>query len=109
MKPIDNIAEYLFSRRAKNLPPNALAEVFDRLIWCMDDNGKEICEAIKEWLEGNNSEKIEIALYMESVSPYPTYKEMDITLKHISKKYPQFQEKCHEIRESIHLQIKHSH
>lgn len=33
---------FLVERKANELPPEALAEVFDKLIWRMDDNGLEI-------------------------------------------------------------------
>jgi hypothetical protein len=44
------VAEFFFDNRAKNLPPSALAEVFDRLIWCFGDNGAEIGEIQQQWL-----------------------------------------------------------
>ena len=46
---MENIADYLFARRARSLPPEGLAEVFARLIWTMDDNGDEIIEAMRRW------------------------------------------------------------
>ena len=37
-----DVMEFLYAHRAPNLPADALAEVLDRLIWCLDDNGDAI-------------------------------------------------------------------
>ena len=42
----EEMMDFLFMRRAQNLPPAGLAEVFCRLLWCMDDNGSEIAQGL---------------------------------------------------------------
>ena len=50
----ETMMEFLFARRTSNLPATGLAEVFDRLIWCMNDQGAELLEVRKKWLEGED-------------------------------------------------------
>jgi len=81
--------EHLFSRRAPNLPPAGLAEVFDRLLWCLDaSDGAEILETQRDWLRSGDLEKIEIALAMSEVFPYSTREELAENLDRLVKQFP---------------------
>ncbi|WDE09372.1 hypothetical protein [Thalassomonas haliotis] len=91
---IEMIMDSLFDRRVENLPAEALAEVFDRLIWCEADNGYELCEVREKWLQGDSQERCAIALEMNDIFPFESIKEMKRVFETITKKWPQFQERC---------------
>ncbi|WP_444942020.1 hypothetical protein ACJJI3_07490 [Microbulbifer sp. ZKSA004] len=94
---IEGVMEYLFEFRVENLPAEALAEVFDRLIWCVADNGKEISIVQKKWLEGESYEKCSIALAMNEIFPYEEVSEMKEAFREITKKWPGLGSRCNEI------------
>ena len=89
-----NLAEYLFEHRAKNLPAIDLAEIFDRLIWVLDDNDRQIMETIETWLLGNDSEKIEIALLMNEIFPFEDRLQMENVLNRIAIDFPKLSHHC---------------
>lgn len=81
--------EWLFARRASNLPPEGLAEIFDQLLWCLDPaGGPEILETQRDWLRSGDLEKIEIALAMSEVFPYSTREELAENLDRLVKQFP---------------------
>lgn len=86
--------EYLVTHRATNLPAEALAEVFDRLIWCFSDNGHAICAVRHDWLQSTDEYKVEIALSMEEVFPFSTKVEMVEQLQRIAQQFPSLRKKC---------------
>jgi hypothetical protein len=94
---MENIAEYLFSRRARDLPPKALAEVLDRLVWTMDDNGKEIRQALRKWIESDDLERIRIALTCNEVFLYSTRQEMMDAFNSVCHRFPELRRACDEI------------
>jgi len=94
MKTLNEIFEYLYSRRVKDLPPTALAEVFNRLMWCLDDNGAEILEIQREWLKSDDLNKVEIAIHMNEACPFDTQSELIEQLEAISLKFPALRRSC---------------
>lgn len=94
------VLEYLYDVRARNLPPVALAEVFDKLIWCTADNGAEILRVAEDWLKGNNREKVQIALTMSEVFPFGSLEEMEQELGAVAQRWPEFSARCQELIES---------
>jgi hypothetical protein len=86
--------EYFVAHRAPNLPAEALAEVFDRLIWCFADNGHAICAVRGGWLQSADEYKVEIALSMNEVFPFPTRKQMEENLDRIALQFPRLREQC---------------
>ena len=99
MKSFEDIANYLFANRAKALPPRALAEVFDRLIWCLDNDGGEILKIQREWLSCQDVEKVKIALAMTEVFPFESRDQMNDILASISAKWPELRVKCERFAE----------
>ncbi|NRB81928.1 MAG: hypothetical protein HRU38_25270 [Saccharospirillaceae bacterium] len=87
----------LIERSSSNLPSIALAEVFDRLIWCEKDNGGELCEVIEKWLKGNCKTKCKIALEMKSTYPFETIELMKVVFKSIIEKWPELEVQCESI------------
>ena len=92
-----NIAELLFKRRAPNVEPKWLAEVLERLVWLMDDNGTEIVEALAEWVTGSDREKIDIALAFEEISLFDERTEMSEAFDKLCSQYPDLRTRCDEI------------
>ena len=93
MTDANSFMEYLVTHRATNLPAEALAEVFDSLIWCFSDNGHGICAVRHDWLQSTDEYKVEIALSMEEVSPFSTKVEMVEQLQRIAQQFPSLRKK----------------
>jgi hypothetical protein len=100
------IMEYLYDHRVKNLPPDALAEVFDRLIWCLDNSGSDVIRTIEEWLQSPDRERVEIALSMREVFPFLTTEQMVQVFSTISSRWPDLGPRCSEIGEQRKQQSK---
>ena len=94
---MENIADYLFSRRARSLPPEGLAEVFARLIWTMDDNGDEIIQAMRRWIDSGDIEQARIALALREVFYYPTREAMVEAFDQLCVRFPECRRECDEI------------
>lgn len=94
---INSIMSFFIENSAPNLPPEALAEVFDKLIWCLSDNGEGILEVRKEWIAGDDLFKVEVALAMTETFPYETREEMVIRFDEIVNKWPDLESRCSEI------------
>jgi len=86
--------EYFVAHRANNLPADAFAEIFDRLIWCLDDNGDAISAVTREWLQSTDEYKVEIVLSMNDQFPFPTRAQMEEHLPKIALRFPRLREKC---------------
>lgn len=99
---IDGVMEFLFVHRASALPPSALAEVFDRLIWCTDDQGAGLLKVREEWLRSTDRARVEIALAMEESLPFANFAEMDEALTCIETLWPDLGPRCCEIRAGRH-------
>lgn len=98
MTSISEILEGLFAYRAPALPPEALAEVYCRLIWCFSDNGAEVTKMQRRWMQGSDFEKVKIALCMDEVVPFTSREEMDVVLNRICQQWPELAAKCHEYK-----------
>jgi hypothetical protein len=63
---IENIAEFMFERRARELPLEELAELLDELTWALDEpTVMQVAETRRSWLEGDDPERIRVALLMK--------------------------------------------
>lgn len=86
--------EYLVENRARDLPADALAEVFDRLLWCTADNGEEILSVRREWLDSNGLYNVRVALAMSEVFPCNTRDEMVELFGRICSRWPELNGEC---------------
>lgn len=102
----DDIAEYLFAHRARALPPAALAEALDRLIWVLDDNGASIHNAQRRWLRGDDEAKVEVALMMDEVFPFADRDEMASILSSVAARWPRLAPLCKEVIEQWDAQLR---
>ncbi|MBU2707726.1 hypothetical protein KCM76_17165 [Zooshikella marina] len=94
---MSDVMAYLLSRLVTGLPVSELANVFDCLIWCMDDNGADIEAVRQEWLLSDDKRKVEVALSMSETYPYDSRQELIDGLKLIKNKWPDLEPKCNEI------------
>jgi hypothetical protein len=97
MITIEQVMTYMLRNSVTGLPPASLAEVFDRLIWCLADNGEGLLNVRKDWLECNDPAKIEVALNMSETFPYDTREEMIRKFREIKDSYPRLTDRCNEI------------
>jgi hypothetical protein len=94
---MSSVMDFLVNNCVENLPPKALGEVFDRLIWCLSDNGAGIHEVIRKWLTGNDLFRVQVALAMDEAFPYETREEMVVNFEKIIKKWSFLEERCSQI------------
>lgn len=94
---ICEVMEYLLASSASNLPTSALAEVFDRLIWCLADNGDELLRVRDAWLESSDVRKVAIGLAMDETFPFGGADEMQTKLEGIAARWPELGDRCREI------------
>lgn len=94
---IETIMNYLLENSAPNLRPDALAEIFDRLIWCLNDNGTELLKTRDNWLATDDYNKVSIALCMKETFPYNNKEDMITNFNRIKKHWPSLSEQCDEI------------
>ena len=94
---IESIMNYLLENRAKNLPSIALAGVCDQLVWCLNDNGKTLLEIRDKWLNGDDYDKVGIALNMQETFPYHSQEEMIKNFERIKARWPSLSEQCEKI------------
>ena len=88
------VMEFLWRRRAPNLPPAGLADVFDRLVWCMDDNGAEVLAVRAKWLAGDDIERVRVALAMTEAYPCGTRSEIASLCERLTSRWPELQPEC---------------
>ncbi|RLC02251.1 MAG: hypothetical protein DRI57_30255, partial [Deltaproteobacteria bacterium] len=97
MITVSEVMTYLVENRAAGLPAASLAEVFDRLTWCLSDNGGEMLRVRKDWLECDDPVKIEVALGMSETFPYETREEMVAKFDRIADRWPRLTGRCDKI------------
>lgn len=96
---ISAVMDYLYERSPRNLPPGALAEVFDRLVWCLDDNGAGLGRHREAWLQGGDKRRVAIALAMDEFFPFRDQRRMEEVLIAISGRWPEFSARCTDLTE----------
>lgn len=94
---MENIADCLFHRRAPHLPADARAGVLDQLIWTMDDNGREICEALRQWIASGDRARVEVALAVKEVFFYANRLEMTDAFERLCARFPELRPRCDDI------------
>ena len=94
---IVNIAEAIFEQRAPAVQPEWLAEILSRLVWLTADNGSEIMRTLEEWLEGDNPEKIAVALAFDEAFLFRDISKAEEVFSALTIKFPEFSANCDEI------------
>ena len=88
------VMSFLVERSITGLPAKELGSVFDKLVWCMDDNGGEINLERRNWLRSDDKKKVEIALSMSEMFPFDSRNEMLDCFESVKQKWPEFEEIC---------------
>lgn len=94
---MESVMEYLVNSRADALSPEALGEIFDRLIWCLKDNGKQVLAVRENWLRSVDRERVKIALAMNETYPFKTFAEMKEVLMSVGERWPELRSRCDEL------------
>jgi hypothetical protein len=102
---IEDVMEFLVDNRTPDLELNVLADIFDRLIWVVDDNGAGIGIVRRKWLNGDDATRVEVALRMEEVFPFQSREEMEGTFSEISRRWPRFGHLCEKILHQWDIQF----
>jgi hypothetical protein len=97
---MSNVMDWLIGHRAPALPADALAEVFDRMIWCLDDNGGALLQVREQWLVSEDRDRVEIALAMQETFPFQEAAKMNEVFARISAKWPELAASCEAIRQA---------
>ena len=92
--------DFLFDHRVPGLPPTALAEVFDRLIWCLADQGEMLLNVRQSWLASDDRDRVEVALAMNETYPFTKLEEMEATFRKIVSRWPDLEPRCAEMVQS---------
>lgn len=95
----NNIADELFekSRLVIRAWPKGLAEIFELLVWTMNDNGTEISRAIERWLLSDDVERVRVAVEVRDWFPFPHATEMDAALAVVKARWPELASLCDEM------------
>ncbi len=94
---VEELMKFLYANRAPALPPEALAEVFDRLIWCLEDNGATLLSVREDWLRSDDRARVEIALTMNETYPFHSEADMHRALHAIGARWPDLRGRCEEL------------
>jgi hypothetical protein len=94
--PAVDVADYLFerSRGVIRAWPRGLAELFELLVWTMDDNGAEVMRAVERWLLSDDFERVRVAVELREVFPFRHRAEMDAALAVVKARWPELAERC---------------
>jgi len=85
---MQQIMDGLVDGLAPKLPGSVLGEVFDRLIWVLDDNGAQLIDICQEWLVGDDRRRVEAALSLGEVFLYDTREELEAHLAPVAARWP---------------------
>lgn len=94
MTEIRAFMESLVDGRAPGVPPEAIADVLDRLIWCVADSGEEILRVRDAWLASGDEYRIAIALSMHDIFPFNSKSELEQGMSSIAQRFPGLRPKC---------------
>lgn len=72
----------------------ALADIFDRLIWCLSDNGADLLVVREQWLRSSNKRKVTLALLMNEVFPFESAEEMNQQLGQVAERWQDLRPLC---------------
>jgi hypothetical protein len=93
---VENIAEYLFRRRARSLPDHTLADIFGRLVWTMDDNGTEILHTLCRWIDAGDLGHARAALDIDECFLYQSRDTMVAAFDGLCARFADLRSLCDE-------------
>lgn len=92
-----NIADYIFERRSTDTESAWIADILERLVWLLDDNGEEILSTMRQWIEHADLDRVRVALAFREVFLYQTRTEMVKAFDTLGSRFPELRERCDEI------------
>ena len=96
----NTIADRIVERAAPSAEPQWLADVLQRLVWIMDENGAEVMGAVERCLQGNDERKLRVALAIDDVFPFQSEERMAEVLRRVAEKWPEHRARCDQLIES---------
>jgi hypothetical protein len=90
------IADQIFEKRARGVEPKWFAEFFQKLIWMMNDDGIEICQAMRQWVVSGDVERAKVALEFTDAFYFRNRAEMLQVLTDLVKRFPELSQQCNE-------------
>jgi hypothetical protein len=92
-----DIMETLAQRLAPALPGAALSDVFDLLIWTVDDNGADIVRVLREWVSSDDVVKVDAALSVKELFLFDSREKMVANLVPVKERFPELAPKVDQV------------
>jgi hypothetical protein len=92
----DDLAELTFAATDENTESWKIGALFDHLIWNTPDHGGALMKTVENWLRGDDPRRVEFALAMNYVFPFPDPTTMTKVFTQIKTRWPKFAERCDE-------------
>ncbi|MFI6514799.1 hypothetical protein ACIBF1_04470 [Spirillospora sp. NPDC050679] len=89
--------ETVLTGLAERMEPADLAVVCDTLVWNLPDNGAELMQVCRDWLGGDDPARIEAALAINGGFLFRSREDLEVALRSMSARFPQFSERAAEI------------
>ncbi|MGI5226518.1 hypothetical protein [Actinoallomurus sp. CA-142502] len=89
--------ETLLSGLLERLDDEDLAEVCDTLSWKFQDNGTEMLDTVRSWLDGDDIRRIEAALTINDGFLFRTREESETAFTKLVARLPQFRKRTEAI------------
>ena len=93
------LAELIFEKRVISGQPEWFADLFGRLMSLTADNGAEIRGTLGRWLDGQDVEKVRIALAFDEGYLWDSTSEMDRRLANVLSRFPGEAQRCKAARD----------
>ncbi|WP_221323230.1 hypothetical protein [Actinoplanes sp. L3-i22] len=90
---VEDVSNFLVDRRLPDLPPEALAEVFAKLSWDLDDDAN-VVPVLRRWLRGDDEYRVAVALWVEDVFPADSRAEIVSLMAGIAARFPALVERA---------------
>ncbi|MEU9506509.1 hypothetical protein AB0D32_09555 [Micromonospora sp. NPDC048170] len=90
---IEQVMNFLVEHRAANLPPEALAEVFTSLSWCLDSEANVVAIA-RSWLKGDDEYRVAVSLWMDDIFPADSRQDLVALAADIHTRFPALSERA---------------
>lgn len=94
------VMNFVVDHRAPAVEPRSFSDLFERLVWLQSDNGNNIHAVLRQWLEGEDRYRIDVALGLEETFVFDTRKELVDSFARILQRWPELNARCEEIMES---------
>jgi hypothetical protein len=92
--------EHVVDQRASGVDPRAFADLFERLIWLLADNGSGIRSVLSTWLEGDDVYRVEVALGLDEGFLFDSREAMVAAFNRLQARWPDVKPRCQEILEA---------